>query len=209
MVGFQVRLCLPNMDPSRIDLAVAHRALRRRILGILALLFITVGLFDWWYECHKEHRYDPQIVRQARRYSIDPALVKAVVWRESRFNPKVRGRVGEIGLMQVRPLTAQEWAQAQNRQRAFAGDLFEPETNVEIGAWYLSKLLRRYAKTDQPVAYALADYNAGRNNVLRWNHGSGQTNSAIFLSQITFPMTQEYVRVIIRRSAKYKGTFGN
>src|SRR5512144_2060024 len=97
--------------------------LPRWLFGAVVGLLILVGLVDWWYERHQENRYDTQISRVAQRYGIDPALVKAVVWRESKFNPKVRGRVGEIGLMQIRPLTAQEWAQAQDRRRSFDGNL--------------------------------------------------------------------------------------
>ena len=62
-----------------------------------------------------------------------------------------------------------------------------PATNTLIGAWYLEKLLKRYAQTDNPIPYVLADYNAGRSNVLKWNQGRAATNSAAFLWQIDFP----------------------
>jgi soluble lytic murein transglycosylase len=175
---------------------------------LLALLLVVLGLLDWWYERRREQRYDSTILAVAQRYGVASALVKAVVWRESRFNPRVRGRVGEIGLMQIRSLTAQEWAQAIQRRPSFEGDLFRPDTNLEIGAWYLSKLLRRYAKADNPAVYALADYNAGRSNVLRWNKGAAETNSSAFLGQITFPATQDYVRAILRRASKYHRSLG-
>jgi soluble lytic murein transglycosylase len=181
----------------------SSRPAQRRLIGVAVLLLIGLGLVDWWYERRKEQRYDAEILSVAQRYAVSPALVKAVVWRESKFNPRVRGRVGEIGLMQIRSLTAQEWAQA-NRRGSFEGNLFEPGVNLEVGAWYLAKLLRRYAKTDDPVPYALADYNAGRSNVLRWNKGAAETNGALFLLQITFPGTQEYIREVVRRSAKYR-----
>jgi soluble lytic murein transglycosylase len=180
---------------------------RRRLLWALLLMLLGMGLVDWWYQQHKEHRYDSEILRVSQQYRIDPALVKAVVWRESKFNPRVRGRVGEIGLMQIRPGAAQEWAQTVARQRTFSGNLFEPETNLEVGAWYLSKLLKRYGRTNLPAAYALADYNAGRANVLRWIGGAAQTNSAAFVAHITFPGTQEYVRSILRQEERYRGTF--
>jgi soluble lytic murein transglycosylase len=180
---------------------------KRRLLWVILLLLGVIGLVDWWYELRKEQRYDAQILNIAQRHGVNPALVKGVVWRESRFNPRVRGRVGEIGLMQVRSLTAREWAQAVERRRSFEGDLFEPETNLEVGTWYLGKLLKRYARTSDPVSYALADYNAGRSNVLRWNKGAAETNSSIFVSQITFPSTQDYIRSIVRRSARYQASF--
>lgn len=174
------------------------------LAGGLVFLLTAIGLIDWWYQKHKEQRFDRLILRLSQHYDVDPALVKAVVWRESKFNPKVRGRAGEIGLMQIRSLAAQEWAQAEIRRRSFEGNLFEPETNLRVGTWYLGKLLKRYARTDYPVPYALADYNAGRSNLLRWNKGPAQTNSAVFVSQIGFPGTKDYVRAVLERSAKYR-----
>src|SRR5437763_1017563 len=101
---------------------------------VIGLLIVT-GLVEWWLQRRKESRYDAQILRVAQLYAIDPALVKAVVWRESGFNPRVRGRVGEIGLMQIRSLAAQEWAQSQIPSRSFDGNLFEAETNLVVGTW--------------------------------------------------------------------------
>jgi peptidoglycan lytic transglycosylase len=191
------------MEPSLSYNEHPDGKLRRRLVLGLILLLVALGLLDWWYQRRKEQRFDSQIIQASQRYGVEPALVKAVVWRESRFNPKVRGRVGEIGLMQIRTIPAQEWAQAETH-RSFEGNLFEPEVNLQVGTWYLSKLLKRYARTDHPAAYALADYNAGRSNVLRWNKGAAQTNSLEFIGQITFPGTQEYVRSILRRSERYR-----
>jgi soluble lytic murein transglycosylase len=195
------------MDPSGQSSPTWPPISQRQLFWLALMLLLGIGVLDWWHERRKERRYDPQILQLSQRYGVDPALVKAVVWRESRFNAKVRGRVGEIGLMQIRPLTAQEWAQAEAPGGRFEGDLFEPETNVRIGTWYLRKLVKRYARTDAPAAYALADYNAGRANVLRWIKGPAETNSAVFLDQITYPGTQEYVRSILHRTARYEASF--
>jgi soluble lytic murein transglycosylase len=192
------------MEPKRGRPLITPLLTRGRLLAITGLLLISIGLVDWWYERRKEQRYDPLILSLAQRYDVRPALIKGLIWRESRFDPKARGRVGEIGLMQIRSLTAQEWAQSVHPRRSFDGNLFEPAVNLEVGAWYLGKLLKRYARTDNPVPYALADYNAGRSNVLRWNKGAAETNSALFVSQITFPSTQEYIRAIVGRSDKYR-----
>jgi soluble lytic murein transglycosylase len=181
---------------------------RGRLLLVVLALFLAIGLTDWWYGREKERRYDKQILREAQRHGVDPALVKAVVWRESKFNAKARGRAGEIGLMQIGPLAAKEWAWEETRRPAFDGNLFDPGTNLQVGTWYLGKLLRRYAGTDNPAAYALADYNAGRVHVLRWNGGPAATNSAFFVTQITFPGTQNYVRSVIGQAEKYQAEFG-
>jgi soluble lytic murein transglycosylase len=192
------------MDAAPSQMPAAFRLERHHLLWAGLALLVCIGTVDWWWTRRQERRFDAVIVQVARQTSIDPALVKAVVWRESRFNPKARGRVGELGLMQIRPAAAQEWAQAQGKGRVFEGNLFEPVTNLQVGSWYLAKLLKRYARTDNPAAYALADYNAGRSNVLRWNKGAATTNSTRFVEQITFPGTQEYVRAILQRSVRYQ-----
>lgn len=196
-----------NFRPRQSNAKAGPPWFRLWLVGGLFCVLTAIGLVDWWYQKHKEGRYDRMIVRVADRYGVDPALVKAVVWRESKFNPKVRGRAGEIGLMQIRSLAAQEWAQDELKRRTFDGNLFEPETNLQVGTWYLGKLLKRYARTDHSVPYALADYNAGRSNLLRWNKGRAQTNSALFVAQIGFPTTKEYVRTVLERFAKYQPTF--
>ena len=82
-----------------------------------------------------------------------------------------------------------------------------PATNILAGTWYLQHVLRRYRQTDNPPLYALADYNAGRGNVLKWLNGPASTNSAVFVKQIGFPSTQEYVRTILRRRDVYRTQF--
>src|ERR1043165_6858468 len=69
------------------------------------------------YRTHHEHSQDAAILAAARKYGVDPALVKAVVWRESWFNPHAKGRKGEIGLMQIREEAAGEWAKAERVRR--------------------------------------------------------------------------------------------
>jgi soluble lytic murein transglycosylase len=174
-------------------------------LVILILLDVPLGLW-WWYQ-RRDHRYDEPILAAARRYGVEPALVKAVVWRESRFNARARGRQGEFGLMQIREVSAREWATAERNRFFNPSQLLDPATNTLAGAWYLSKLLRRYAPTDNPFAYSLADYNAGRSHVLQWNQGSAATNSVAFTAQIGFPATQRYVQDVLRRYEHYRPIF--
>jgi soluble lytic murein transglycosylase len=176
----------------------------RRLELILILLMVDMVIGLWWWHRWREHRYDTQIHMVARRYNVAPALIKAVIWKESRFNPQARGRAQEIGLMQIRQPAALEWAAAEQRRDFQAEALFDPDTNISAGTWYLAKLLKRYTGTDRPVVYALADYNAGRSNVLRWKNGAGQTNSADFLAQMDFPGTRKYIEEVLRRERHYR-----
>jgi soluble lytic murein transglycosylase len=175
-----------------------------RIIAILLVLIVAIFYFrrDWL-----EHSQDGPIKAAAARYSIEPALVKAIVWRESRFNPRVRGAAQEIGLMQIREDAAFEWADAEHLSNFDHEQCFDPKTNTMAGTWYLAKLLRRYSRTDNPVPYALADYNAGRGNVLKWNSGAAATNSMVFIEQIGFNGTRHYVSEVMARYDHYRSTF--
>lgn len=177
----------------------------------LALLSGWLVLDGWvarhWWASRREHRAESVILEAAGRFGMDPALIKAVVWRESRFNPAARGRAGEMGLMQVGELAAQEWADAEGLRGHEHADLLDPRRNALAGTWYLRKLIGRYTNTDNPTAYALADYNAGRSHVLRWNKGPAATNSAAFLSAIDFPGTRAYVLAVLRQREQYRREF--
>lgn len=178
-----------------------------RQLAICAAL-TALGLAAWWMYCQRrEHSQDAVILAATRRYGVDPALVKAVVWRESWFNPDARGGHGEFGLMQVTATAAGEWAEAEKIKTFAPEQLLDPATNTLAGTFYLAKLLRRYPQTDNPAAFALADYNAGRGRVLRWLGGAATTNSAAFLAQMNFPGTKKYVLAILQRRAHYQPEF--
>ena len=115
------------------------------------------------------HEYDDLIVKAARKHGLDPLLVKAVVWRESRFQPEKVGAAGERGLMQVGEAAARDWATAHKIEVFVFADLFDAKTNLEAGTWYLSRALEHWKDRDFPVYFALAEYNAGRSRVERWS----------------------------------------
>ncbi len=173
---------------------------RRRFL---LLLVLALGLY-FGYMYWREHRFDAVIAAAAGRYQMDPALVKAVVWQESRFHPNVRGGAGELGLMQVREDAALEWASDEHITEFEHAACLDPATNTLAGTWYLKKMLLRYKQADNPLPYALADYNAGRGNVLKWRTGSAITNSAAFMDQIGFPGTKAYVQAVMKRYEHYR-----
>lgn len=178
-------------------------------LILVALVLLADAVVGGWffYVYRREHSQDAVIRTAAARYGVDGALVKAVVWRESWFDPNARGQAGEIGLMQIREPAAREWAEAERIAGFHHEHILDPGSNTLAGTWYLAKLLRRYPQADDPVPYALADYNAGRGHVLRWNGGAAVTNSQQFLAQITFPGTRRYIETATQRRAKYRDEF--
>jgi soluble lytic murein transglycosylase len=177
------------------------------ICFFLACVAFDAGLACWWSLRRREIQAEELIRKAASRYKVDPALVKAVAWKESVFHPHARGQSGELGLMQVGSLAAREWAAAERVRDFHHEQLLHPGSNVMAGTWYLARLLQRYPQTDNPAAFALADYNAGRSHVRRWIKGQALTNASAFLTSIDFPSTRAYVVAVLARREKYRGHF--
>ena len=159
-----------------------------------------------WISPARFHSQDRLIRAVAAQHQLDPMLVKAVVWRESRFDPQKVGTAGERGLMQVSEKAASEWA-AENKVENFrADDLFEAKTNLEAGSWYLHRAMERWKSQSDPIPFALAEYNAGGSRAQRWAGGDAAPPLAAkdFLAHIDFPATRKYVESIIDRYKFYK-----
>jgi soluble lytic murein transglycosylase len=168
-----------------------------------------VGYLYWLDRQPKESVFDPLIASIARNDGVDPFLVRALIWRESRFDPNTHGDADEHGLMQVRPDVGQMWAKANKVENFRDDDLYDPATNIRVGTWYLHRALQRWSQTDDPVAFALAEYNAGRTNALKWVDPLAPQNHAAFLDRITFPSTRKYVEVIMEKRDQYRSVFAN
>jgi soluble lytic murein transglycosylase len=140
------------------------------VLVALAVLYALFG--DRGRDLLERTEYPlryPEIVRgHARTYDIDPALLAAVIYSESRFRPHVRSSRGAIGLMQLLPSTAEGIATRTGGTAFVASDLDDPEINVRYGAWYLRHLRQHYAGRPDAMRLALAAYNAGMGNVDAW-----------------------------------------
>jgi soluble lytic murein transglycosylase len=159
-------------------------------------------IFFWRYD-----RYDELISQAAERYGVAPELIKAVIWRESQFQPRKVGAQGERGLMQITENAATDWARAEKIQVFVPTDLFDPKVNIEAGTWYLSRALKRWSSKDDPVPFALAEYNAGLTRVQRWvqDSGMGETAGAGDLRAVMdFPTTKNYIAAISARYDYYK-----
>jgi soluble lytic murein transglycosylase len=175
--------------------------IRRLFLALVLLGALAAGLY-FGLAHYREHRYDRLIESAATRYGIDPALVSAVVWRESRYQPDSVGKAGEIGLMQVREPAAREWARASYVRDFQESHLYDPGTNILAGSWYLARALRRWAGQDDPAPFALAEYNAGLTHARRWAAMPGAETGAGFRNAITFPSTRAYIDAILARYRK-------
>lgn len=183
--------------------------MRARHFASVLLVFLLLiaagelGYLYWRIHQPKESPYDPIIVAVARDNGVDPFLVRALIWRESKFDPMTLGTAQEHGLMQVTPAVGQEWAKANKKTNFTPYDLFNPQVNIEVGTWYLSHAIRRWNQTDDPVTFALAEYNAGRTNALKWVDPNDPYSHIAFLDRISFPTTRKYVETILTKREQY------
>src|SRR5260370_33085121 len=116
--------------------------------------------FYEWMSPARFKQYDGLIRSVALEHHLDPMLVKAVVWRESRFDPKKNGGAGERGLMQVSEKAAREWARENKIDNFHAEKLFDPKTKPEAGEWNLRRAFENWETEPDPPRSPLADAHA-------------------------------------------------
>lgn len=171
--------------------------MRISILAAVAVL-VVAGIGAWVVESEPGFylraryplEYEHIIRGHAANYELDPALLAAVVYAESRFDPSARSEAGAVGLMQLLPETAKGIALRTGGDRFVVTDLLDPELNVRYGSWYLDHLRDRYGET----RLALAAYHAGQGNVDAWLDHDGR---------IEFPETRSYVGEVSRLRGVY------
>lgn len=173
-------------------------------VGLFALLADDAGYqASEWASLGRFRSYDAMIAKVAGRRGIDPLLVKAVVWQESRFHPDKLGAHGERGLMQVTEPAAQDWVEAEGIGTFAPEDLLDAKTNLEAGTWYLARALKHWSAQEDPLPFALGEYNAGRSRVRRWS-GGAMISAEELDTAMDIPSTRAYVAAVRKRYEYYK-----
>lgn len=137
------------------------------------------------------------IRQQAAEKHLDPALIAAVIYAETKFDARASA-AGAQGLMQLMPQTATFLAQQSGATTFTTADLATPQVNIAYGSYYLRYLLDHY---DGSVVDALAAYNGGITNVDRWVAAAG---GRLTLDRIPFPETRAYVARVLRAQREYR-----
>jgi soluble lytic murein transglycosylase len=158
---------------------------------VIAALYVVETSPPWFERIRYPLHYSTIVRERAKAEGIDPALLAAVIYQESKFHPSARSSSGAIGLMQLTPATARAIAQRTGGTSFRVSDLTNPTINIRYGTWYLHDLFAKY----RSVRLALAAYNAGMGNVDRWrNAGEG----------IQFPETRAYVDRVVHLEKVYR-----
>jgi peptidoglycan lytic transglycosylase len=176
----------------------------RRVAALTVLLGLVAGLVvyvqaaepSWYYRLRYPLAYDSIVRGHADNYRLEPALLAAVIYQESKFDADARSDAGAVGLMQLQPDTAKGIALRTGGSRFHVNDLTNPEINVRYGSWYLRHLLDKY--DDEEVA--LAAFNAGQGNVDSWRReGKG----------IAFAETRAYVDRVAELKDIYRDAYAS
>lgn len=144
----------------------------------------------------------------SKKYQVDKYLAIAVMKSESNFTASAISQSGAIGLMQIMPETA-DWISTQLESTPSTAEkfsfnakrLYDPDTNIRYGIWYLSTLEKEFDGND---VLALAAYNAGRGNVWYWIDEYGWDADFDDVDQIPFKETRDYVRKVLHCRTKYQ-----
>ncbi len=183
----------------------------RRILGTIAAIVVTV-LFVVVVASMLQQAArnlalplsDASIIReQAAEKQLDPALIAAVIYAETRFDPRP-SLAGAQGLMQILPSTAYYLAHLSGGISFTAGDLASPSVNVAYGSYYLRYLLNHYGGNEM---LAVAAYNGGVTNVDAWVAKADAVGRRLTVARIPFPQTREYVQRVLDAQQAYRRTY--
>ena len=170
-------------------------------LGLAAAVGLTFAVLQtskpgWWERVWYPLRYEEIVRGHAQHYDLEPALLAAVIYQESKFKADAKSSSGAIGLMQLLPTTAEGIAVHTGGTAFRVDDLYDPEINIRYGAWYLHHLMQKYGDEET----ALAAYNAGQDNVDRWRRdGVG----------IQFAETRAYVKRVEDLKRIYRDAYGS
>ncbi|MBC6419486.1 MAG: transglycosylase SLT domain-containing protein [Prochloron sp. SP5CPC1] len=146
--------------------------------------------------------YYETIQKWSQERKLNPLLVAALIRQESRFEKESRSPAGAIGLMQVIPDTA-KWVAEKIGLKNYT--LINPDDNINLGTWYFDYTHQEYENNS---LLAIASYNAGPGNVKKWVEKYGYDDPDLFVENIPFPETRDYVKSVLGNYWNYLGTYG-
>lgn len=175
------------------------------IVGGIALLFEFGPLGDAVRDITLPLRHENIIRQQSKEKNLDPALVAAVIYAESKFEDRT-SRAGARGLMQITPATADFIAHRSGGVAFTHKDLATPQVNISYGTYYLRYLMDRY---DENTTLAIAAYNAGETNVDQWVRKAGGADSFNPDDDIPFAETRAYVQRVKEKRKEYRDNYAD
>ena len=143
-------------------------------------------------------KYSVYVEKYADEYNLDENLVYSIIKAESKFDENAVSRRGAKGLMQIADIT-RDWA-IEELELNDDIDIYDPETNIRIGCWYLNTLYKEFGKTD----LVIAAYNGGSGNVKKWLSDEEYSKDGENLHIIPFSETDKYLKKVNKFYVQYK-----
>lgn len=177
----------------------------RLIILFVAILVTIVIILDNAAMLLYPVKYHDLVQQYSEKYNIDPYLVLAIIKVESNFKPEAVSPKNARGLMQISEKTG-KWGADKLKLADYVNEnLFDPETNILIGCWYLSVLYGEFNDTD----LVLAAYNGGSGNVNQWLKDSKLSATGKHLDKIPFKETEQYIKKVNNSYIIYKKLYEN
>lgn len=145
--------------------------------------------------------YDDIVNKYAQRYNLEQEFILALIKQESVYDPRAHSPANAYGLMQLMPLTAGDMARLARMRISGNELLFNPEVNIHLGSLYLKQLARQFDGYKESM---LAAYNAGPHRVQRWSKIEGSDQVDVFIENIEYSETRNYVRQVMKNYWAYK-----
>lgn len=146
-------------------------------------------------------KYSVYVNKYAEMFNLDENLVYSVIKAESKFKKDAVSHRGAKGLMQISDIT-RDWAIEELQLGKI--DIFDPETNIKIGCWYLNKLYKEFGR----LGLVIAAYNGGSGNVRKWLENNEYSKDGKNLHNIPFQETSTYVDKVRKNYVKYSKIYG-
>jgi soluble lytic murein transglycosylase-like protein len=186
---------LADLYNSTGDMLLMMRSARRAFPQLATVEQDSVP--PYFLKMYYPRKYEEAIVKYAKQNNLDPYLIMGLIHQESTFNPTARSPVGAVGLMQLMPPTAKELA----RRLHSSANVDNPEVNIRLGSFYFRQLVDMFGGVAQ---LAVASYNAGMGNVMRWRRAAPKKPLDEFIESVPFPETRNYVKRVTMLSASYR-----
>lgn len=180
--------------------------MNKKSIIILSIIIILGGVF--YFEGGRvvqllyPKKYSIYVEKYSEEYNLDENLVYSVIKAESKFNEEALSRRGAKGLMQIADIT-RDWA-IDELELSEDIDIYDPETNIRIGCWYLNTLYKEFGETD----LVIAAYNGGSGNVKKWLADEEYSDDGHNLHTIPFLETDRYLTKVKKNYEQYNKLYG-
>ena len=183
---------------------------KQSFLAFICIVFLIAVYFTFSssdvYKMRYPLSYEAIVEKYAFDHKVDKYLVYSIIRAESFYDKDAVSKKGACGLMQITPDTA-SWIAEKLEMKDFSQeDLFDPEKNIMMGVWYFKYLLERF---DGDVKVAIAAYNAGPTNAMKWLGREDLSSDGRTLDEIPFEETKKYEQKIMSAYEMYKKIYEN